>query len=214
LAALDAWVEAVGGAAALVEQPISVAITLAKFAERTLVDVDALRAATAGSVAPRIRADWHEAVDMIVDAFTIGTRALGDRARGLVAVRASRVESAARDGDGGTGGLGGRPEVVVALPGPVAPGQASERPLVLSNDADRETADMRFTASDLDGPQGARIPGSLVSFDPPSLAVEARGTGRVVARLRVPPGSPRGTYEGVVHGLPGGQQARLRVEVS
>jgi hypothetical protein len=207
-------VQAIGGAAALFEQPIGLGITLAKFAERALVDVDALRAAAPGGLVPRIRADWHEAIDMMLDAFTLGARTLGDQARGFVSVRTARVEPPAEGSAPSRDDAGGGSAVVVAMPGPVAPGEASERQLALANDTNGGTVEMRFSSPGLAGPPGARIPASHVSFDPPALAVEAGGTGRVVVRVRVPPGSPGGTYSGSVHGLPGGRQAQLRVEVS
>jgi hypothetical protein len=213
-AAVETWIQAIGGAVALLEQPIGLGVTLAKFAERALVDVDALRAAAPGALAPRVRADWHEAIDMVLDAFTLGARMLGDQARGFVTVRTTRVEPPAQGGasapDNARGGAG----VVVAMPGPVAPGEASERPLELANDLNGGTVEMRFSSPGLAGPKGSRIPASLVSFDPPALAVEAGGTGRVVVRVQVPPGSLKGPYSGSVHGLPGGRQARLHVEVS
>jgi hypothetical protein len=213
-AALETWAQAIGGAAAFLEQPIGLGVTLAKFAERALVDVDAVRSAAPGALVPRIRADWHEAIDMMLDALTLGAHTFGDQVRRFVTVKTARVEPAALGSDPAPDEAGGGSAVVVAMPGPVAPGEASERPMALANDSNRDTVEMRFSSSSLAGPPGARISGAMVSFDPPALAVEAGGTGRVVVRVQVPPGSPPGTYSGCVQGLPEGQQAQLRVEVS
>lgn len=205
--AFETMSQMVTSTAALLEAQIGIGITLAKFAEYAMVDVAELRSAAPGALLPRARADAHEFLDMVVDVVTMATHSLGRDGLGIVGITARAPmppEWAAAT-----------PRAVVQMPGPPAPGQATERPVVLTNETDTPTAAMSFSSTDLLGPEGARIPGGLVAFDPPVLAVPPRSSGRVMVRVTIPEGLPSGGYEGQVHGMPvDGRETLLRVEVA
>lgn len=213
--AFEAISQMVGTTASLVEKQLGLGITLAKFAEHTLLDVAELRSAAPGALLPRVRADAHEFLDMFVDVVTMATKSVGGQARGIFDIT-SRAQAPpdtppqARPDQAAPDRL-----VVVQMPGPLAPGQAAERALVMTNETDTPTGEMSFSSSDLLGPSGARIPGGLVSFDPLALSVPPRGSGRVVVRVTVPEGLPGGGYEGLLQGIRvQGQETLLRVDVA
>ncbi|HSB78415.1 MAG TPA: hypothetical protein VLM91_06490 [Candidatus Methylomirabilis sp.] len=207
LRAFEAFSQMVGSTASLVEKQLGLGITLAKFAEHTLLDVAQLRSAAPDALLPRVRADAHEFLDMFVDVMTMATNSLGSQALGIIDIT-SRAQAppapAASDH-----------LVVVQMPGPPAPGQATERAIVMTNATDTPTAEMSFSSSDLLGPSGARIPSGAVSFNPPALLVAPRSSGRVVVRVTIPQDLPSGSYEGLLQGMRvEGQKTLLRVEVA
>jgi hypothetical protein len=205
--AFEAVSQVVSSTASLVEKQLGLGITLAKFAEHTMLDVAELRSAAPGALLPRVRADAHEFLDMFVDAVTMAANSFGSQALGIIDIT-SRPQAppppAAPDH-----------LVVVQMPGPPAPGQTTERTMVLTNETDTPTAEMSFSSADLLGPSDARIPSGLISFSPPALAVPPRSSGRVVVRVAIPEGLPSGGYEGPLQGIRvEGQRTLLRVEVA
>ncbi len=209
----------VSSTASLVEKQLGLGITLAKFAEHTLLDVTELRSAAPGALLPRVRGDAHELLDMFADAVTMATKTFSGQTRGIIDVtsraqapRSTRSHTPAQlsPDQAAAGRL-----VVVQMPGPLAPGQAGERALVMTNETDTPTGEMSFSSSDLVGPSGAWIPGSLVSFDPVALSIPPRESGRVVVRVTIPEGLPGGGYEGLLQGIRvEGQETLLRVDVA
>jgi hypothetical protein len=205
--AFEAVSQMVSTTASLVEKQLGLGITLAKFAEHTLLDVAELRSAAPDALLPRVRADAHEFLDMFVDVVSMATKSFGGQALGFIDIT-SRTQ-APRDQ--------AAPDhlVVVQMPGQPAPGQAAEREIVMTNETDTPTAEMVFSSSDLLGPSGTRIPSGLVSFTPPALSVAPGGKGRVVVRVTIPEGLPSGGYEGLLRGIRvEGQKTLLRVEVA
>ncbi len=205
--AVETMSQLLTSAASLLEAQIGIGITLAKFAEYAMVDVAELRSAAPGALLPRARADAHELLDMLVDAVTMASHSLGRDGLGIVGITARAAtppEWAAL-----------APRAVVQMPGPPAPGQATERSVVLTNETDTPTAAMSFSSTDLLGPSGARIPRGCVAFSPPVLAVPPQSSGRVVVRVTIPEGLPGGGYEGQIHGMRvDGRETLLRVEVA
>jgi len=211
---LEAASNWVGSTASTVEKPVGLGVTLAKIAEHSLLDVTGLRAGSPDALLSRVRADAHEILDMWVDAVAMTARSLTGSAAGIINITSSSrpAPPPARppQADAAPGRL-----VVVDMPGPLAPGRAGERPIVMTNEGDASTEIMRFGSTDLLAPSGAWIPGTQVSFDPPALAIPPRSDGRVVVRVTIPDGAPAGSYEGVLQGiLVEGRETILHVDVA
>jgi hypothetical protein len=176
----------------LEEEVVASGLGAAKRIEQRFLNVDELRAQPPDAVMSRFRRDAHEAVDIILDVLTAATLLVGDRAGRVVNVTASRIASAAAPSPAQTG----VPMMRVAAP--VAAGATADLPLALENESEVATAEFTLHASELVTGSGARIPSDCVSFHPGTLAVGPRQVGQVSVQVRVPEGTPPGSYEGIV----------------
>jgi len=213
LEAVSSWV---GSSVSMVEKPLGLGVTLAKVAEHSLLDVTEIRSASPDALLPRVRADAHEVLDMLVDAVAMAARSLSGNLGSVVNITASpRPAPPPPSLQPPAAEPAFDRLVVVDMPGPLAPGRAGERPIVMTNESDAPTGDMSFASSDLLAPSGAWIPATHVSFDPTSLAIPPRGSGRVVVRVTIPDGLPAGSYEGLLQGIRvEGQGTLLHVDVA
>lgn len=94
-----------------------------------------------------------------------------------------------------------------------APGTRAVIPISVENQED-QPVQLTFHVSDFLADQGTRIPGSAVSFNPPTQTVPPHGRARVDVDIAVPLRTPSGCYSGLVQsdGLPD-VKAVLSVEV-
>jgi hypothetical protein len=176
----------------LEEEVVASGLRAAKRIEQRFLNVDELRSQPPDAVMSRFRRDAHEAVDIILDVITAATLLVNEKAGKVVNVTASRMAAAASAPSGSAG------VPMMRVTNPVAPGATADLPLALENESDQTTAEFTLHASELVTASGARIPSDCVSFEPTTLAVGPRQVGQVQVHIRVPEGTPAGSYEGIV----------------
>jgi len=179
-------------AATILEEEVAMGLRAVQRIEQRFLDVDALRAKDSDAVMSKFRRDAHDAVDIILDVLTAAAQSVGAQAGRLVNVTAGATplrKGAAPDGI---------QVPALRVPGRVTPGSTGEIAMSLENPGDVGTTTFTLQASDLVGGSGTRIPSASVTFNPPTLSVGAREAGKVSVRVRVPDGTPAGTYEGLV----------------
>ena len=95
----------------------------------------------------------------------------------------------------------------------VAPGMRTALSISLENQDDQPVR-LTFHVSDFINDQGNKIPGSVVTFNPPTQTIPSQGRAKVDIDIAVPLRTPSGCYSGLVQGegLPG-VKAVLSVEV-
>lgn len=96
----------------------------------------------------------------------------------------------------------GAPGAVTGSPRPstsTTGGRLARQVLSVHNRSAQPFYSLRFRSTDLVSRRGSgSIPGSAVSFDPPSLTLPARSTSRLTVTVHVPFGQAPGEYVGVV----------------
>jgi hypothetical protein len=80
-----------------------------------------------------------------------------------------------------------------------APGTRTTISISLENQDD-QPVQLTFHVSDFIADQGNRIPGSVVSFNPPTQTIPPQGRAKVDIDIAVPLRTPSGFYSGLVQG--------------
>jgi hypothetical protein len=102
---------------------------------------------------------------------------------------------------------------ILTLPN-ASPGQPTSVALVVRNDSLDTFDAVALRCSALVAPGDCSIPGSLVSFSPPSVDVKPNSTATVVCKVRVPADATRGHYLGVIDAIGiGGVQLLIALDV-
>lgn len=182
-------------AATILEEEIAITLGAVKRIEQRFIDVDAMRKHAPDAVMAKFRRDAHDAVDIILDVLTAAAQTVGAQAGKFVNVTAGASAPSAGQYDGAPAGL---QVPALRIPGTVTAGRAGVVAMALENPSDVGTASFTLHASDLVSASGTRIESQHVVFTPASLSVGPRQAGRVEVSVAVPPGTPAGTYEGLV----------------
>lgn len=195
-------------AASILEEEIAITLGAVKRIEQRFIDVDAMRKQSPDAVMSRFRRDAHDAVDIILDVLTAAAQTVGTQAGRFVNVTAGATAPAAEQSDGVVAGV---QVPALRVPGTVKAGTAGAVVMALENPSDVGTSSFTLHASDLVSASGTRIDSQQVAFAPASLSVGPRQAGRVEVSVAVPPGTPAGTYEGLVRAT---QMENLRAMLS
>jgi len=185
-------VDIVSHAASVLEEELSRDITIARKLENKYVNVDAARDSTHGELISRFRHDSHEVLDMFIDLVTVGVSSVDEFKDEVVLV------------PGGSGSGKGsevpvrRGIVSLDVPGIMRPGQATEIPLELRNESERETQEFRIHCSDLTSPDGKRISARNIRFSPAKVSLDPDSTEKVSITVKVPKTAQIGHYSGII----------------
>jgi hypothetical protein len=199
-------------AASILEEELAHGLGAARRIEQRFIDVEHLRMQPPDALLSKFRRDAHDAVDILVDVIASTATSVTERAGHIVNVTATRMSSARRSREGSSPGEMQLPAVMV--PGFVSAGEVAEVALSLENESSYSTAEFTLHSSELVTGEGARIPAESVTFSPATLSVGPHATGSVMARVRVPEGTPEGLYEGLVRASQlQSLRAMLRVQV-
>ena len=99
-------------------------------------------------------------------------------------------------------------------PPPANSGQAGCIVLSLENDDAHETVECTLYATDLVGSSGHRIPATQVNVSPNPVRIPSGGSAEVRIEIRVPTGTPPGSYAGLLQASHGGlERAVLQLSV-
>jgi hypothetical protein len=193
-------------AANVLEEEVAAGIQAARDVESRFVDVEQARTYDSAEVISRIRKDAHELIDILVDLVGVAGGRTGDvvdmvtsmgkadEQRDGQASGRNRAASRARARPSGDG-----PSVsMLAVPTSITPGSSAEVIMAVDNDGATPTGRFRFLCSDLIDADGHRIPPDAVRFKPATLSLAPGSTTRMKVTVTPPPGTPPGSYSGVL----------------
>jgi hypothetical protein len=204
----------------VLEEEIAAGILAAKNIEKKVLNVDEVRDTNPEELMSRIRRDTHDAVDILLDAFSALTSHFGllaetlktktapvgqnkdNGANGNGAKDSAANGNAARDnGAGPTNGTQQKttPDTpVVRTEKPAKPGTTIEVPIVLSNDSKDQSIMVALNRSELIGPGGNKIPAKFIKLVPRSFTMEPLQKKEVVIKINIPDTCKEGIYSSLV----------------
>jgi len=185
-------------AASILEEELAHGLGAARRIEQRFLDVQHLRTQPPDALLSKFRRDAHDAVDILIDVIASTATTVASQAGHIVKVTANRVGSATARRSANPSPSGEMQMPAVIVPGVVSAGEVAEVPLTLENESSYSTAEFTLHSSELVAGEGGRIPADSVTFSPATLSVGPHASGRVMARVRIPEGTPGGLYEGLL----------------
>ena len=204
----------------VLEEEIAAGILAAKNIEKKVLNVDEVRDTNPEELMSRIRRDTHDAVDILLDAFSALTSHFGLLAETLKTKTAPAEQStnngtrdSARDSGAnpnanpngnGAGPANGTQQKttpdtpVVRTEKPARPGATIEVPIVLSNDSKDQSILVALNRSELIGPGGNKIPAKFIKLMPRSFTMEPLQKKDVVIKINIPETSKEGSYSSLI----------------
>jgi len=176
-------------AATILEEEIAAGIVAAKQMEERFVNVTKARSGKPDEIMQRFRRDAHEAVDIMIDLIGAASSSIDRLADTSISLGGPEPREKAEKARG---------VPMLAIPHPVKAGASATIEMMLENDQDKATDEFSFYSSDLVSAKGDRIAASAVTFKPHSLRIGPRKSSKVAVSIKVPGGTPDGSYSGLV----------------
>jgi hypothetical protein len=174
-------------AASILEEEIAAGILAARQIEDKFIDTVEIRSGKPDEAFHRFRRDAHEVVDIVMDVVGATVRNAGRMAQRAISIR-NTSRSAADSGS----------ISVLTMPQPVKPGETGEVSLVVENDGETTAEPFELHPTDLISAGGHRISSHAIELEPAQIKLEAHQNQRVVVRVKPGPGTPAGTYSGLI----------------
>jgi len=178
-------------AVSILEEEMAAGVSAAKDIEQRFVNVEELRSGKPNRVTKRLRANSHELIDILLDLAEVGMKfnaGVGKQITGMAEGKRQEVQGEDRSGQLPT----------LSPKAAVRPGAVAHITMKLANSSGKRTGRFTFLCTGLVSPTGRRIPEAGVSFSPRLLSLKPRETREVEIAVRVPKGTPAGTYSGLV----------------
>jgi len=177
-------------AASILEEELAAGIAAAKDVEERFIDVTKARSASSNELLQKFREHVHAAVDIGVDLVYAASKSATKISEGAVSFTGSGSSKAKE-------APVKQSVPAVSISGATA-GNSSSTEMTLENGSDKPTDEFRFYVSDLISSSGTRIPASSVRFEPGSMVIKPRQSGKVLIVIAVPKGTSPGTYSGLI----------------
>jgi len=185
----------------VLEEEIAAGILAAKKVEKKVINVDEVRDANPEDLMSRIRRDTHDAIDILLDAFTALTNHFGSLTETLNKTKTGPVAQSNGNGTGQSNGTQQKaaPAIpVVRTEKPAKPGTAVEVPMVLTNDSKDQPIMVALNRSELIGAGGNKIPARSIKMTPRSFTLEPLHKKEVVIKINIPESCKEGVYSGLI----------------
>jgi len=209
----------------VLEEEIAAGILAAKKMEKKVIDVDEVRDENPEDLMSRIRRDTHDAIDLLLDAFTALTRHFRTLTETLNKAGATAAQQTGGNGhsngkeqaptnekSSGNGRSNGNnhsktsqaqsnptfgPTVIRATK-PAKPGTTIEVPMSLSNDSKDEKVTIKLNRSELIGAGGSKIGARNIRLAPSAFTLDPLQKKEVLIKINVPGSCKEGVYSGLI----------------